>query len=266
MNLYFYTGAKGYAATTSADLALLVAALADPSTAANIATINRVTGKIGELVASDTGVPLYLYFSDDGTTYTSWSTSAATTLIVGLGDQDADRQDTVASTTSFSISGNARVGSLSLNTTEMQQRMREARSLYGRNTSVQLVLHIRRTTGGVTESVGLLPITVNASVLPDTPEDLNATSYVTTATARAGFVHNESGITSLTGGGAAALDGLDAGSDSYPVGCVVLISSGDVGRLVKLKGSYIAATDLDAGQIKPTNSDATLNPVHWLII
>ena len=266
MNLYFYTGAKGYAATTSTDLALLVTALADPSTTANAAAIARITGKIGELVAADTGVALNLYFSDDGTTYTAWSTSSATTLIVGLGDQSHDRADTVASTTSFTISGNARVGTLSLNTAEMNTRIQEARSLHYYNDSIQLTLHVRRSTGGATESVALLPLTVHAAVLADTPEDLEATSYVTTATARAGFVHNESGVTSLTGGGAAALDGIIAGSDSYPVGCVLFLSAGDVGRSVILKGSYIAATDLAEGLIKPLNSDETLNPVHWKII
>jgi hypothetical protein len=266
MNLYFYTGAKGYAATTSADLALLVAALADPSTTANAAAISRITGKIGELVAADTGVPLNLYFSDDGTTYAAWSTSSATTLIVGLGDQSPERADTVASTTSFTISGNARVGTLALNTAEMYVRIREARTHGYYNDSIQLTLHIRKSTGGVTESVGLIPITVHAGVLADTPEPLVGVSYVTTTAARAGFVHNESGITSLTGGGAAALDGIVAGLDSYPVGCVLFLSAGDVGRNVILKGSYIAATDLGAGLIKPLNSDATLNPVHWKII
>jgi hypothetical protein len=37
----------------------------------------------------------------------------------------------------------------------------------------------------------------------------------------------------------------------------------DILRFYKLKGTNVAATDLAAGVVKPTNSDATLNPVHW---
>lgn len=77
------------------------------------------------------------------------------------------------------------------------------------------------------------------------------------------LVLNVSAVTAATGGGSTALDGLDAGSTSYPVGCIVMTSYDDVGRHWKLKGSYIAATDLDLGKVKPTNSDSLLNPVHW---
>jgi hypothetical protein len=96
--------------------------------------------------------------------------------------------------------------------------------------------------------------------------DLTPTTYVTTPVARAGYVINLSGVTSLTGGGATTLDGQLAGSASFPVGSIVLTSDGNIARHWRLLGTYLAATDLALGKIKPTNSDATLNPCYWQLI
>lgn len=265
MTLYFYTGRKDLAATTLADLVLLIAALADESTAANQATIRRVTAKVETLVQNDSGEPLNLYFYDDATTAASWVTDAGTTLAVGLGDPSPGASDIYASTTSFSISGSSRVGTLALNTTRLADALSAASGCNGAN-AFGKTLHIRKTTAGVTETVGLIQVLVRAGVIPTTPGNMTETSYVTTTEARTGYVINLSAVTSLTGGGAAALDGIDAGSDSFPVGCIAILSISDIPQHCKLKGTYIAASDVAAGLIKPTNSDATLNPVHWQIL
>ena len=113
-----------------------------------------------------------------------------------------------------------------------------------------------------------MPVSVKPGVLADAPEALATSTYVETTTARAGYVINLAGVTSLTGGGATTLDGQDAGSTTFPTGCIVALTETvadlpDILRFYKLKGTYVAATDLAAGVVKPTNSDATLNPVHW---
>ena len=108
---------------------------------------------------------------------------------------------------------------------------------------------------------------VTAAVLnTSTPAQITDPTYVLTSEARTGYVINLGAVTSITGGGASTLDGQDAGGATFPVGCIVVTSDGDIGRSWKLKGTYIAATDLAAGLVKPTNSDATTNPVHWKLI
>lgn len=274
MELWLIKGYIDQAATSLADAQALLTALtsSDPSSAANIATINRITAKLETLVQSDSGEPLTVSSIDDTAgTISSWVTDASTTLAVGLGDQDPQSAYTYASTTSFTISGDTRVGTLALNTTALRDCLSAVslpRPLSGRPArGAQLFLHIRKTTAsGVTETVGLLSLLVLPGVLSSTPQDLAGTTYLELSTFRAGAVRNESGITSLTGGGSTALDGLDAGSAAYPVGCIVMTSNDDIARHWKLKGTYIAATSADLTEIKPTNSDATLNPVHWKLI
>lgn len=267
MELHFISPYKDVAATSQADAALLAAALDNPATAANAATIARVTGKVETLVQNDSGEPLTIYhwtWSGTSLSAASWVTDGSSTLAVGLGHAGPGASDTYASTISFSISGSSRVGTLALNTTALADALRtHART---QESALGLRLHLRKTTAGVTETIGLLPVSVAPGVLSTSPEDLDGTDYLSVASARAGYVINASGVTSITGGGATALDGLEAGGNSYPVGCIVMTSNSDVGRSWKLKGTYIAASDVDNGLVKPTNSDATLNPVHWKLI
>jgi hypothetical protein len=267
MDLYFYTKRKDVAATSLADLASYIAALAAPTTAANLATIARVTAKIESFVQSDTGEPLNLYFSPDGTTYEAWSTDGTTTLAVGLGLQDPRMAYTYASTTSFTIAGNARVGTLALNTTALRDALEQNYHCGRGQTSGQFYLHGRKTSAaGVTETIFLLPVYVQAGVLGHEPEELMETTYLLAAAFQASAVIHLGSVTSLTGGGASTLDGITAGGTDHPVGCLRITSEGSVGRTWKLIGTYIAATDLDLGRVKPTNSDATLNPCHWQVI
>lgn len=180
MDLYFYTKRKDVAATTIADLAAYIAALANPTTSANIAIISRITEKIQSFTQSDSGEPLNLYFSADGSTYESWSTDSGVTLTVGLGEQDPRSAYTYTSTATFVISGNARVGTLALNTTELRDGLSAALGS-GRGNSAQFYLHVRKTTAGVTETVALLPVTVEAGVLTDPTADMEEITYTATA-------------------------------------------------------------------------------------
>lgn len=263
MTIYLVKGYIDVAATSLADAQALLGALADPGDADNAAIIDRVLGKLETLIQSDSGEPLVISSIDDvAGTISSWVTDASTTLVAGLGDPDASQSFLYASTLGFSISGNTRLGTLALNTDELTRAVAQMRPFR------TFTLQLRKTEGGVTQTMALLQVRVKPGVISGSPATLTAATYLETTTARAGYVVNLSGITSLTGGGATALDGIAAGSTTYPVGCLVALTEAisgapDIVRFFKLKGSYVAASDVDNGVVKPTNSDATLNPVHW---
>lgn len=274
MTLFIPTGFPAYAATTQADLVLLIAALADPSTATNADTINRVMAKIPPLVQNDTGEPLSLSFSADGVTFDAWSTDASVTLACGLGQASPSSADQYAGTVSFSIVGNARTGTLALNTSALQRALTFAGGDgygYGAGcggrpgASIQLTLHLRKTEAGATKSVGMVPVLVSPGIISSTPSNPDLTSYVETSAARAGYIINLSGVTSLTGGGSTTLDGQAAGGASFPVGCVAKTSDSNVGRDWKLVSGTLAATNLALGQVKPTNYSAAA-PCYWQVI
>lgn len=164
MNLYLVTGYLDVAATTLADAQALLAALADPSIAANAATIDRVTDKVETLVQADSGEPITLVSIDDTTgAVSSWITDGSTTVAAGLGYPDATTTLTYAGPAALSVSGNTRTGTLALNTAALRDALYRAERL-----PACLVLHVRKTVGGVTETVALLPITVRPGVLSAT--------------------------------------------------------------------------------------------------
>jgi hypothetical protein len=264
MTLYLLNGFTGYAATSLADAQLLIAALDDPGSESNAYAISRITGKIDRLVQGDTAEPLTISSIDDAAgTISSWVTDAGTTLAIGLGDPDPNGGTLYASTLSSTITGNTRRATLALNTTALAAACNRGRMQQPAPFCLQLIT----TTAGVTETRGLIPLQVAAPVFPgSTLQDLTPTGYVTTPAARAGYVINLAAVTSLTGGGATTLDGQAAGTATYPVGCIVMTSDGNVGRHWRLLGTNIAATDLALGRVKPTNSDAVLNPCHWQLI
>jgi hypothetical protein len=264
MTIYLVKGYLDLAATTLADAQSLLTALANPATTANQAIIDKVTGKLETLCQGDTGEPLVLSSIDDTSgTISSWVTDASTTLAIGLGDPDPNGNTLYASTLSSTISGNTRLATLALNTTALAAACNRGRM----QRPAPFTLQIRTTTAGITETRGLITLQIAAPVFSSAaPTDLTPTTYVTTTAARSGYVINLSGVTSLTGGGATTLDGQDAGSASFPVGSIVITSDGNIARHWRLLGTYLAATDLALGKIKPTNSDATLNPVYWQLI
>jgi hypothetical protein len=268
MDLYFYTKRKDVAATSLVDLASYIAALAAPTTATNLATISRVTDKIESLVQSDTGEPLNLYFSPDGTTYEAWSTDAAETLGVALGTTGSLGVGSLTSTTSFSISGNARVGTLAMNTVALRDAMTNALQGYPGRTGITLTLHVRKTDiSGITETIALLPVFVQAGVLAETADpDTAAASYTLTDTFLSGAIHPLTGITGLTGGGAAALDGIVTGNvadPTLPTGYTVLLSYSRVMQIWQLV-SGTDAEDTSAGVVRPDDYHATTNPRVWV--
>jgi len=261
MDIYFYTKRLDVAATSLTDLASYIAALAAPTTATNIATINRVTDKLEAFVQSDSGEPLNLYFSPDGTNYEAWSTSADTTLAVGLGWQDPNTGFNLASTTSFAISGTARVGTLALNTQALREALVNAQQ---QHQPLWFTLHVRKTSAaGVTETIALLPVQVRPGVLTAAPADNDGISYTSEAAFLAGAVHPRTAITSLTGGGATALDGIVTAALVLPTGYTVLLSYGRVGQTWQLVAGT-DAEDVPNGIVRPDDYDATSNARVWV--
>lgn len=187
MKLYFYTAAPTYAATTTGDLANLVTAFADPTTDTNAATLDRIMGKIPDLVQSDTGEPLEFYFYDDASNIASWSTDSNVSVTVGLGDLDPKLEDTYASVTGLTVSSNARVATFDLNTTELRDKLASVEGTvvgpFVRPPRAVCVLQVRKTTGGVTKTVAMLPVGVSAGVLSVQPAPMSELVYTATVPA-----------------------------------------------------------------------------------
>lgn len=260
MTIYLIKGYLDHAATTLADAQALLAALADPNDPDNAAVIGRVMAKLEGLVQSDTGEPLVISSIDDtGGTISSWVTDASTILAVGLGDPDPSQSYLYASTLSFSISGNTRVGTLALNTAELQRAVTLARP------HPFYTLQIRKTTSGLTETVALLSIPVEPGVLSGSPTNLAAAAYIDTAAFLSGAIHPLPSLTSLTGGGATALDGIVTGGDALPTGYTALLSMSRVGQLWQLIDGT-DAEDVSAGVVRPDDYHASTNARIWVLI
>lgn len=177
MTIYLLKDYAGYAATSLADAMLLMAALANPGTSANAATIARVTGKFSALVQSDTGEPLTVSSIDDATgTISGWVTDSGVAVAVGLGDMDVLGGSTYAANLSLDITGSTRTGNLALNTNELIGVMLNRGC---GNRAVSLSLQIRKTEDSVTETVGLFMVMVQPTVLASSPSALLATRYLT---------------------------------------------------------------------------------------
>lgn len=166
MELFLITGYIGQAATTLTDAKALLAALLNPTLPSSSGVVSRIAATLPALVQSDSGEPLVIS-SIDGVagTISAWVTDVGTTLAVGLGDQDPATAGTYASTSTFAIDGTTRTGVLALNTRALADALTTKISQRRYATSGNFVLHIRKTVGGSTESVGLIPIEVQAGVL-----------------------------------------------------------------------------------------------------
>jgi hypothetical protein len=166
MYLYLIEGYLDVAAVSLADAKLLFSAMDNPGTAANAAVISRVTDKVATLVQSDSGEPLVISSIADGAgTISSWVTDPGTTLSVALGDPDPSGTCDYTSTTSFSIVGSTRTGTLALNTTELRDRLAISVTDTRRAPSCRLTLQVRKSTSGATETLGLIPLGVVSGVL-----------------------------------------------------------------------------------------------------
>lgn len=268
MTIYLLKGFLDVAATSLTDAQALFTAMGDPSTAANIATIGRVMSKLDTLVQSDSGEPLVLSSIDDAAgTISSWVTDNGTTLAVGLGDPDPSTTFLYASTSSFAISGNTRTGTLALNTSRLQAALSGSyayrAALANRTPALinKFYFQVQKTTASVTKTLALLPIMVSPGILTAA-----ASTSVTTPTLTAGCVTPIPGITSLTGGGTTALNGLVTGASANPsivTGATVLLSYGRVGQTWQL----IDGTDADApsaGVVRPADYNASTNARIWV--
>lgn len=186
MTLYFVKGYLDVAATTLADAQSLYTALLDQSDDDNIATIDRVTAKVETLVQSDTGEPLTISSVDDAAgTISSWVTDPATSVAVAIGDPDINNNSIYANTTVDTIGATTRTGTLDLNTTPMAAAVSRGG---GALRSRRFTLQIRKTTSGVTETMGLLSIRVYPTVVSATPTDLDPATYLTSAAAAAAYL------------------------------------------------------------------------------
>jgi len=184
MKLYFLDSFPTYAATTTGDLSNLVTALADPTTATNAAMLDRIAAKIPDFVQSDTGEPLEFYFYDNATNISSWSTNSNIAVAVGLGDMDPKLEDTFASAASLTVSSNARVATLDLNTTELREKLAREQALsigpFIRPPRAICSLQVRKSTAGVTKTVALVPVGVSAGVLSVQPAPMSDLVYTAT--------------------------------------------------------------------------------------
>ncbi len=275
MTIYLVKGYLDVAATSLADAQALLGALADPADPDNAAIIDKVCGKLETLVQSDSGEPLVISSIDDvAGTISSWVTDPTTLLAAGLGDPDPHQGFAYASTTAFAISGSTRTGTLALNTTALTTRLAGQTTSRGiiagcsAQSSSRYTLHLRKTSAaGSTETLALLNVRVLPGVLSAVAApDTTAESYPTTTQFQTGAVHPALSITSLTGGGATALDGQQTGTTSdpaLPTGYTFLLSFGRVGQLWQL----IAATDSEDvlnGVVRPDDYNATTNARIWV--
>jgi hypothetical protein len=188
--IYLVKGYLDVAATTLADAQALLAALADPSTATNSATIGRVTDKLETMVQSDSGEPLTISSIDDTAgSISSWVTDADTTLAFAIGDADPTGSRLYAFTSDFTISGSTRTATLILNTAPLAAALSGSFGQPSRGISSQFTAQIRKTNAaGFTETVGRLPQTVVPGVITTTPSALEASTisaYVAAAAASA---------------------------------------------------------------------------------
>lgn len=196
MTIYLVKGFLDVAATTLADAQSLYTALLDLSDADNVATLNRVTAKLESLTQADTGEPITLSSVDDAAgTISSWVTDPSTSVAIALGDPDINNNSIYANTTVDTIGASTRTGTLDLNTTPMAAAVsRGGGALRAR----RFTLQIRKTTSGVTETMGLLGILVFPTVVSATPTDLDPTTYLTRAAAFAAFLPRGQGFNAQT--------------------------------------------------------------------
>lgn len=197
MTIYLIKGYLDVAATTLADAQSLYTALLDLSDADNVATLNRVTAKLETLVQSDTGEPLVISSIDDAAgTISSWVTDSSV-VSVGIGDPDPQNSRVYASLTGLTISGSTRIGTLALNTTQLQAALAGYFGMPGRVNGANFTLQVQITSGGYTETKALLSVAIRPAVLTAQPTDLSSATYLTAAQVAAGYQPLDSDLTAF---------------------------------------------------------------------
>jgi len=197
MDLYIYKGRLDLAATSLADLRLLVPALDNELDPDNAATLARIAAKLPSLVQSDVAEPVRLYCYDDaGTTLSSWITDAAVTVTVGLGAPNAETTGDYTTATA-AISGSSRLASLVLNTQAL------ANALAGRR-GATLTLQVRQAPANGGETVLLLPLEVLPGVISSPTNEDNAADVSAAATSAAAAAASAAAASSSAGAAAAS--------------------------------------------------------------
>lgn len=127
MHLFIYERAPALelaVASSLADLASLITALADRSVMANMATIDRVLAGIDDLVVGDSE-PLTLRFCIDGEgTPPDWVGAEGTAVEVWLGHPTATGSGVFASATVFTLTAGSFVGALALDSAALRAHLR----------------------------------------------------------------------------------------------------------------------------------------------
>lgn len=257
MELYIFTGSPDLSsacATTEADLALLIAAIADPGETSNLATLGRIAGTIPALALGDSE-PLTLHFYSSAGTYADWAADISYGVTVGLGLPDPLAGELYTATTSFTVSGSSRVGRLSLDTLALRDAVQAALGQRPRQAGGTFVLHVRYSTpGGYPRTLALQSVFVAARVLSSDPIEVTDAPTVGVVPVPA--------ITSLTGGGATALDGYD--DTDLPTGFTILLSYGRVGQTWQIFAGT-DATDVSATPaIVRVSTYGALNQRVWV--
>jgi hypothetical protein len=240
MELYIYTGApdKSQAvATSAADLALLVAALADPTAGDNPATLARIAQSIPQLGLNN-DEPLTLRFYSSATTEESWPAVVGNSVSVGLGLLTPDGTQALVSTTADTIVSTYRTGTLTLTTAALKNYL----GGYARRGFVTLWLHVRRTavtTGARTTQV-LMPVQVSDAVLNSaTTAPDSSTTYYTAAESDARYQPADS----LAG------EFLLKDDFSRADTAAGVLGSPNIGNAWDMRGGYVASFPLPAATV-----------------
>lgn len=225
MDLYLYSKRLDLAATSLADLQLLVPALADELDPTNAATIARIQAKLPALVQSDVAEPVRIYSYDDaGVTLSSWITDAAVTVTVGLGAANAQTNGNY-STATAAISGSSRLASLVMNTQAL------ADALTGRR-AANLVLQVRQAPANGGETVLWLPLQVLPGVIgsptnEDNVADISAAAASAAAAALSAAAASTSAAAALVSQNAAAASKTAADADAATAAAAAVSTAAD---------------------------------------
>lgn len=203
---------------------------------------------------------LNLYFLTAANTYASFAGANSYTLTVTVGFPTAYGNKNLASTSSFTpISGQGWSGNLPLNTQDLADAV--ASQMFqnqGIGGTFRLQIQVTDNSGNA-QTYALPQIFIAGRVTNPSGSD-GSLAYLTTAVALALFPINLGSVTSLTGGGATALDGYDA--STLPTGCVALLSYSNVAQLWKLIAST-AATNVSATPATVRASNYSSNNRVW---
>lgn len=151
------------------------------------------------LVLGDT-IDIQILLVDGVGGYSTIGAEPGATLKVAVGQLPGDP---IAFSDVWSAIANGWSGIINLNTAE-------AHALLSGEEYVSVEIEIELTRlDGTKRTIAQIATEIRSEMIPEAPVGVvGNTSYLTSAQVSSGFVHNLSVITSLTGGGATALDGL----------------------------------------------------------